>query len=366
MKLCFLAGANSIHSKRWIEYFARKGHQIHWLSLTPNSFGEIKNVKFYLLKGFSKKPLEILFNTIPVRRLIKKIKPDILHAHYAGVNGILGALSGFHPFVLTAWGSDILIASKSRIVRPLIKFALNKADLITCDAEHMREAMMKLGVPASKIRIINFGIDTQRFSPGPKNKELKERLGISEKKIIISLRSLYPIYDIETIIKAAPFVLKEYPKTIFIIAGEGFQENELKNLAKELNVSGSIKFVGFIPNEELPDYLRTADVYVSTSLSDAGIAASTAEAMTCGLPVVITDTGENRKWVKNGENGFIIPIKNPEILAEKIIYLLKNEDISKKFGERNRKIIEERNDYCKEMAKMEEIYYSLLKNKKYE
>ena len=62
MRLCFLAGADSIHSKKWIEYFIKEGNEIHWISLTPSSFGEIKNIKFYLLKNFKLKSLNILFN----------------------------------------------------------------------------------------------------------------------------------------------------------------------------------------------------------------------------------------------------------------------------------------------------------------
>ena len=102
------------------------------------------------------------------------------------------------------------------------------------------------------------------------------------------------------------------------------------------------------------------DVYVSTSLSDAGIAASTAEAMACGLPVIVTDVADNKKWIDNGVNGFVVPVKDPKSLAEKIIYLLQNEDIRKKFGKINRKIIEERNNYYKEMEKMEDIYKELV------
>src|SRR4030066_840547 len=110
MKICFLAGADSIHSKKWIEYFSEKGeNDIHWISLKQSIFGELKNIKFYLLKKFPIKYLGLLLNILPVRKLIRKINPDILHAHYAGVNGVLAALSGFHPFVLTAWGSGILI-----------------------------------------------------------------------------------------------------------------------------------------------------------------------------------------------------------------------------------------------------------------
>jgi len=361
MKLCFLASANSIHSYRWIKYFADKGHEIHWISLQKSEFSDLQNTKFYLLKQFPAKFFEIIFNVISVKNLVKKIKPDILHAHYAGVNGVLGALSGFHPFILTAWGSDILIAGKNFFIKPLIKFTLLKADLITCDAEHMKEAIMKLGTKPEKIKIIYFGVDTKKFSPGPKDKELIKKLNIENCPVVISLRNLEPIYDVETLIKAIPLVLKEVPETKFIIAGKGSEEEKLKKLAEKLKVSKSIRFVGFILNDELPKYLRTVDVYVSTSLSDAGISASTAEAMACGLPVIITKTGENEKWVKNDEGGYLIPIKNPEILAEKIIFLVKNENLRKEFGTVNRAIIEEKNNYYKEMEKMEKLYEEIFK-----
>jgi glycosyltransferase involved in cell wall biosynthesis len=362
MKLCFLASANSIHSFRWIKYFADKGHEIHWISLQKNEFGDLKNVKFYLLKQYPTKFLDIIFNAIPIQKLIKEIKPDILHAHYAGVNGILGALSRFHPFVLTAWGSDILIAGKNFLTKPLIKSVLKKTDLITCDAEHMKEAMIKLGAKPKKIKIIYFGVDTEKFSPGSKDKELIKKLGIENCPVVISLRNLEPIYDVETLIRAIPLVLKEIPSVKFIIAGKGSEEEKLRNLAKELKVSESVRFVGFIPNDELPKYLRTADVYVSTSLSDAGISASTAEAMACGLPVIITKTGENEKWIEDGENGFLIPVKNSEILAEKIIFLLENKNVAQKIGIAARKTIEERNSYFREMSKMEKIYEEIIKN----
>lgn len=361
MKICFLAGANSIHSQKWIEYFSERGHEVHWISLFPSIFQNIKNVKFYFLKRFPLRPLDILFNAIAVKRLIKKINPDILHVHYAGVNGTLGALSGFHPFILTAWGSDVLIAPKSKIVRPLIKFVLKKADLITCDAEHIKKAMINLGAESSKIKIIYFGIDTQKFSPGPKEENLIQELKIENSPIVISSRSLEPIYDLETLIKAARLVLKEISGVKFIIIGKGPEEEKLKELAKNLGILESIRFVGWILNEELPQYLRIADIYVSTSLSDAGISSSTAEAMASGLPVVITNTGENEKWVKDGEGGYLIPVKNPNILDQKLVYLFKNENLRKELGLINRKTIEDKNNYYREMDKMGKFYEEIVK-----
>jgi glycosyltransferase involved in cell wall biosynthesis len=178
---------------------------------------------------------------------------------------------------------------------------------------------------------------------------------------VISLRSFEPIYNIETLIKSIPLVLKEVLETKFIIAGKGSEEENLKKLAESLKVLESIRFVNWIPQDELPQYLRISDVYVSTSLSDGGISSSTAEAMSCGLPVVITDFGDNKKWVKNGESGFLIPLKDFKSLAEKIIYLLKNPEKGLELGINARKVIEEKNNYYKEMEKMENIYKELIK-----
>ncbi|MDI6735237.1 MAG: glycosyltransferase family 4 protein [bacterium] len=361
MKICFLAGANSVHSKRWIKYFAERGHEIHWLSLAPSTEGNIENVRLYLIKelpGFS--PLNILHYLSDIKRLIKKIKPDILHVHYAGLNGMLGALTGFHPFVLTAWGSDVLIAGKSMIKKTLVKFALTKADLITCDANHMIEAMTKLGIDNKKINLIYFGVEADKFKPQAKNEDLLARWGVNDSPVIISLRSLEPIYDIETLIRSIPYVLKEFPKARFVIAGAGSSEEYLKRLDESTGVMDSVRFIGRYSNDELPTYLASSDVYVSTSLSDAGIAASTAEAMAAGVPVVITNSGENKEWIKDGENGFIVPVKRPEVIAEKIIYLLANEALRRRIGQEGRKTIEEKNNYYREMEKMEKLYRELV------
>ena len=291
-----------------------------------------------------------------VKKLIKEIRPSLLHIQYAGVNGVLGALSGFHPLLVTAHGSDILVTPKSPLVRPLIKFVLRKADLITCDAEHLKKTMEKLGANLSRVKIIYFGVDTQKFSPGKKDKELIRKLDIFDKPAIISLRYLKSIYDVESLIRAIPLVLKDFPGAVFLIAGEGDEKEKLKQIAKDLGVLKNTKFLGWVPEEEIPRYLRTADIYVSTSLSDAGIASSTAEAMACGLPVIVTDFGANSQWVKDGEGGFIVFLKSPESLAGKIILLLKDKNKRMNFGEFNRKIIEERNNYYREMEKVERIY----------
>jgi glycosyltransferase involved in cell wall biosynthesis len=360
-----MANASKIHTQRWAKYFAERGHEVHIISFEQPDV-ELSGINIHIVKT-NKKYLYISFpyKSFQFRRIINDIKPDIVHAHYVTKYGVIGALTGLHPFVVSAWGSDVLINPKESIIlKKAVKFALKKADLITCDAEHMIEELVSIGTNPKKITLSYFGTDIQKFNPEQKSEKLGEKLGVLNSPTIISIRNLTPIYNVESLIKAIPIVLKEVPEAKFVIAGRGSQEEKLEQLAKSLGVSDSIRFVGFIAQEELPEYLASADIYVSTSLSDAGLAASTAEAMACGLPVVITDFGDNSKWVEDGVNGFIVPLKAPKALAEKIIYLLENEDIRREFGMRNKKIIEERNNYYKVMEKMENIYIELIERYK--
>jgi L-malate glycosyltransferase len=359
MKICYVGDAKSIHLQRWIKWVANAGHDLHLI--TDHSI-EINTAKIYSLKhkkdgGY----IDFISKMRQTKKLVNKINPDILHAHYAFGYGTFGAYTNFHPYVLTAWGSDILVDTSSIYRKFAVKYPLKRADLITCDAQHLKESMIKLGAVGQKINIIYFGTDTVKFSPQKKDITLKNKLGLDDSPVVISLRLLKPIYNIESLITAIPLILKQIPQAKFIIAGEGPEEKMLKEMASSLKVMESIRFVGSIPNDELPYYLATSDVYVSTSLSDAGLAASTAEAMACELPVITTDFGANAEWVKDGENGFLIPMKKPESLAEKIIVLLKDKDLREKFGKKGRQIIKERLDYNTEMSKMEKIYEGLIK-----
>jgi len=360
MRLCFLAAGNSVHSHRWIRFFAEKGHDIFWISLAPLDEQALPGVTCYdLSSDFGR--LASLAAAVPkIRRIIREITPEVVHAHYAGSYGVLGAISGFQPLVLTAWGSDILFAGRAPVKSALVKWVLRKANLITCDADHMVEVMRALGTDTKKIHLVFFGVEVDRFCPGPSEEEIRAKWGAQGRRVVMSLRNLEPIYNVGTLIEAVPRVIAAVPKTRFVIAGGGSQESALKELARGLGVEASVIFIGRYLNSDLPKMLRSADVYVSTSLSDAGIAASTAEAMASGLPVVITDTGENRRWVEEGESGFVVAARDSSALAEKLILLLKDFQKRADMGQAARAVIVERNNYVREMEKMEVLYRDLL------
>ena len=349
-----------MHTLRWANSFCERGWKVDLITwrkpVSDFAVHQDLTIHYIISPPHSLARYTALFE---ISRILRKLRPDIIHAHYISTFGILAGLYsrlfGFSPVVMTAWGRYNLANSK-RIHRKLIKNALKTADLITCDAEHMAEEMEKLGAARENIRIIYFGTDTQKFKPQPKSEKLLESLGLKNSPVVISVRSLNPIYDIESLIKAIPLVLKEVPEAKFIIAGNGKQKDYLAGLAKDLEVSDSIRFTGLITENQLPFYFNLVDIYVSTSLSDAGLSASTAEAMACGLPPVITDFGDNGEWVEDNVNGFLVPLKNPPELAAKIINLLQDKAKRQRFGEASRNIIDENNSRDKEMGKMEELY----------
>lgn len=359
MRICYLAAADSIHSYRWARHFADQGHDVHWISLVPSTFDALDGIHLYVLPRRVPRKLairNIVAWALATRALVRRIAPDVFHAHYVGLNGLIAALAGYQPLIATAWGSDVLFSSRSRLGALSVRFVLRRATAVLCDADHMKRAMIGLGVAAGKITVMPWGTDTEKFRPGSKNTPLARQLGIDGLPVVISLRSLHPVYDVESLIDAVPSVVGECGDVAFVIVGQGPEELRLKALADTLGVSRHLRFVGRLAEDEIPAYLTTADVYVSTALSDAGLASSTAEAMSCGLPVIVTDSGENDHWVEDGVNGFVVPRRDPKALAEKIVRLLDDPELRRTCGQANRNVICDRNDFARQNAKLEALY----------
>lgn len=365
MKICFVADGTSIHTQRWLNYFARNGHEVHLISSGfPTNYQDYDSrIKVHSLIRFLPKFWKVtrylsgiiwLFQT---KRLVKRIKPDILDCHYIPVNGYLGFISGFHPLVLTAWGSDILILPKRNFVHALlISISLRRADLIMVLSFTMTEETVKLGAPRNRIHEILIGVDTSKFKPSKDYDYMRYNIGISELvPVIISTRNLKPIYNIETLIRAMALVCKNIHGVKCIIVGEGSQKYNLQKIAESLGIRDSVLFPGYVIPDELIKYLTISDVYVSTSLSD-GASNSLLEAMATGLAPIVSDIPANRAFIKDGQNGFLFPVRNHEILAKRIHYLIENREIRGVFGRLNREIVLNKADHYKEMAKVNSLY----------
>lgn len=363
IKLAFLANGQSVHTERWLRHFVSRGYDVHLITFTAKP---IKGVKIHELKYFGKfaYPLRI-WN---IRKAVKEIDPDILHAHYTSQYGVYGALTGFHPFIVSVWGSDVLRDPKeSRIRRYGVSYALKKADCITTTAEFMKGYLVKtFGLPQDKILRVPWGSDLEVFHQGYE-KEVRTRrraLGIKASvPIILSNRHMAPQYEIESIIDAIPYVLKSYPDATFMfIRGHGSSEfeNKMKLKAQKSGISSSIRFISkTITPREMALCLNMADAFMSIPKCGQ-FGSSILEGMICGSIPVVSDIPVHRELLVNGENALLVNPDNPRQIAETIIHFIGHPEIKQRFYKRNKKIIEQKWDWNKNARKMEELYEKLV------
>lgn len=358
MRLCFVGDAGSIHTQRWVNFFANRGHDVHLVSFEKCYLSKVKLHQIHHFPWAI--PLfKILISAMQVKRIIQQIKPEIVHGHYVIDYGFYSAFSNIHPLVITAWGSDILIdPNESKILNYIVRYAFKKADLITCESEIVMNNSALYCNNNKKIVIIQWGVDLNSF------KRFSSRMKTTD-FTVLSNRDFLSVYNIDTIIEAVPYVIERYPATNFILKNSTETgESQLRELATKLNVLQNIKFINKkVEYNEMPKFLNDADIFISVPSSDSS-SISLLEAMACGLPVIVSDLPANREWIKDGWNGYIVPVRDPEALADAIIQTLENKEQRELFGKRNQEIIIERADHEKHMLRMEELYESLLLKRK--
>jgi glycosyltransferase involved in cell wall biosynthesis len=259
------------------------------------------------------------------------------------------------PVVVTIHGSDLRLAmNKSTLLKKVFIWVCRKARHLHCVSEVMRREIERLGIEQEKISTFPMGVDEAFFEKGGN----RERDLNSPCITVVSTRNFLPIYNVSLLIRAIPLVLKEEPEVKFIIAGGGPERQNLEKEVNDLKISSHVQFVGQIPHGEVPDLLRQARVYVSTSLYD-GTSVSLLEAMACGAFPVVTEIPSNQEWIINEQNGFLISTSNESHLARKIVEACRRPALLTEASKKNRKIVEERAQWKCTIRQITGIYEGL-------
>jgi len=353
MKICYIS-TKSIHTRRWIEYFAERGHEVH---LITQEYDNYQGVKIHVVNPKASK-LSPFFKAIIIRNLVKKIKPDILHAHQLDTFGLYGALSGFHPFVVSAWGSDIVtFPEKSILHKFLVQHILKKADLVQCGDESLAERVKSLIGERSSIHIIKWGIDPDLFKP-------VEKMEKDERVRILYLRRSQEPYSVEILLYAIPEIIKKRENVEFLILKSGRELNKTFDMVKELWIEKYVRFIDEVPNDKLPKIMNSCDIYVDTFYREtpgSGIGMAALEAMSCGLPAVLSNTAGVDIHIKHKVNGYIYKGHDSNSLANAIIELIKDRNHREKLGENARRYIINNQNWGKNMKIMGSFYEKLTK-----
>ncbi|MNY03816.1 D-inositol 3-phosphate glycosyltransferase [compost metagenome] len=347
-RLVLLADASNVHTVKWAREFAARAWDVHVLSLLP---AEIPGVEVHRLQPPPVGKIGYLALIGEARALVRRLRPDLVHAHYATSYGLLGALAHHRPFVISVWGSDVYdFPTKSPLHRALLAWNLRQADAVTSSSHAMAEAAAPL-IPSRTIEVVPFGVDLAGFGPATPH----------EGSTIGCAKILEAHYGQEHLIRAVRLLRDRRPDrpVRLLLAGEGDQRDALAALIASLRLEEVVQLVGRLPHDQMPEFLRSLSIFAMPSLSESfGVAA--VEAAACGLPVVASRVGGVGEVVLDGETGMLVPPADPEALAQALSRLLDDPALRVAMGERGRAHVARCFDWQRNADAMEAVYERLL------
>ncbi len=359
MRICFIAPASNYHTQKWSKWFEKNGHEVHIISFINTS--EIHNVKVHFLdagvdvQGRDIEKLKYLLFARKIKKLVKKINPDVVNVHYATSYGTVAAFSGIKNYILSVWGTDIYAFPRKSIMHKLmLKYSLKRAKYIFSTSKAMAEETKKY--TKKKIEITPFGVDMNLFHP-----EKRERKDDDNTFVIGTVKALESVYGIELILRAVAEIKISHPEyNIKIrIAGKGSKENELKCLSEKLKISNDTTWLGFISQEQAAYEWANMDLAVIPSYQES-FGVSAVEAQACGTPVLITEVQGLMEATLPEVSSRIVPIGDVNSLKEEIIFLYKNRAYGRQLGYAGRKFVENNFDIDICFKKIESLFYEQL------
>lgn len=336
MKIALLAGASSIHTIRWANGLAKAGLQVHLITQHPPIEPLDKSVRVIALPYRGNAGYFLMVPAL--RRLLRRLKPDVLNAHYASGYATSARLSGFHPWLLSVWGSDVYdFPMRSRLHRWWVQRNLVAADRVASTSRCMAEKTRSLAPSLKDIAITPFGVDVDAFSN--RSSALSQR-DLSSPIVIGTVKVLAWKYGVDVLVRAFARVRAdlervgstEAARLRLRIVGDGPDREMLQKLAAELGLASITEFVGRVPHDRVAGELEKLDVYVALSrLESFGVAV--VEAGAAGRPVVVSNEGGLPEVVIDGETGLVVARDDPAAAADAIKTLVLDKDLRVHMGE---------------------------------
>lgn len=295
------------------------------------------------------------------RKLTKEKSFDLSHSFFSVPCGFLSWWfwkTKRIPYIISLRGADVPGYSDRftfiyKLITPLIKVIWQKARFVISNSQGLKDLALQ-SAPQQPIGIIYNGIDTQEFFPRENSTE-------ATKNIIVVSR-LTQRKGIDYLIEAMSEVSKAVPQSRLILAGDGNAREELEEKTRSLGLQNSIIFRGLIDHKLLAkEIYQKADIFVLPSLNE-GMSNTMLEALASGLPLIATPTGGSEELIKEGVNGYIVPMKNSQILAEKIITVLQNDNLRIRLGENSRQKAESLS-WEKVAESYKKLYQKISENK---
>ena len=360
MKIIYFSKNYTPHDYRFLSSLAKTAHEVFFLQLEATirqteDRPVPENVQQILWAGgqgeFHWRDVPRL--TIDLRRVIKEIEPDLIHAGPIQNCAFLAVLSRFRPVLTMSWGYDLVMeADKSAWMRWVTSYTLKRSAFFTSDAKVTREKAILFGMNPEKTVIFPWGVDIEYFVP---KKPATRR---SSPVTFFCSRSWESIYGVEVLAKAFVKVVAQNPNVNLILLGGGSQGPHIRQIFMNGGVLDRVHFGGQVGQRDLPRWYHMADIYISPSHVD-GSSVTLMEALASGLLCIVSDIPGNREWIEDGVNGWLFRDGDVDDLAGKILHAIKNKKSFQKIGEAARKTAEQKADWKKNFGKLLEAYEKL-------
>jgi glycosyltransferase involved in cell wall biosynthesis len=353
LRLCYLADAPYIHTRRWVRHFVERGWEVHVVSFRPAA---IEGARVHYVSGYEwLGKLRYLLRIPRVRRLVRDLQPDLLHALHLTSYGFLAVLCDVRPTVVSVWGTDVLEAPRLSPFHYLItRHALRRADHITATGLRLAEAAARYAPTGKPVVVVPYGVDLREFHPQPREERPEVVVG--------AVARLSKEKGLHYLLEAFAIVAARHSQARLVLAGEGPERQRLERLAARLSLGERVRFVGEVPHEQVPEVLQGLDVFAMPSTYEGfGVAALEAEAME--VPVVASRIHGIPDVVVDGETGLLVPPRDRQALAAAVERLATDGDLRRRLGQAGRAFVAEHYSWEENTSQMEALYEAALKEK---
>jgi len=229
-----------------------------------------------------------------IRRIQEEFDFDLIDSHYVYPDGFAAVLLGHalgKPVVVSALGTDINLYREFWLIRKLLRQTLEKADGVIAVSSALKEAMIRMEIPAEKISVVPNGVDVEKFYPIPRP-EARSRLSLPNKRILLSVGGLVPGKGFDLLFGALQLLVGSQRRQdlYLVIAGEGYFRKDLEKLISDFRLDQYVRLVGDVAHADLLAYYSAADLFCLAS-SQEGWPNVIMESLACGTPVVATAVG---------------------------------------------------------------------------
>lgn len=365
MRILYFSRNYTPHDYRFLSSLAKTEHEVFFLQLEANHRQtedrpvpeKVRQILWAGGKG------EFRWRDVPrlvfdLRRVIREIQPDLIHAGPIQNCAFLVALSGFRRLLTMSWGYDLVMdADKSAWMRWVTRYTLRHSAFFACDAKATQEKAVAFGMNPENTVVFPWGTDLQHFIP-----KTFKRSNVRTFTLFCS-RTWEPMYGVDVLAKAFVKAASVNPDVHLILLGGGSQGGHIRQILMNGGVMERVHFGGQVSQRDLPRWYHMADLYISPSHVD-GTSVTLLEALASGLPCLVSDIPGNREWIEEGANGWLFPDGDADALAGKILAVIAQREKLPEVGAAARRSAERRADWQKNFGQLLTAYEQTIQRRR--